>query len=383
MLKSINNPSLIDILPPVILKDEKLKAAAKALDVELKKLSADAQLVLHLPRLDELPNEVLDQLANQYHVDFYEPAEMDLETKRKLIRESLLWHRIKGTKAAVEKLLNTITRGAKVSEWYEYNGKPYFFKVNLQGLLDYGDNGETFLRMINSTKNERSWLDAVDFDLSKEHPDTTLYLAQLELQQGNNFYDLNNRQSARQSLKVLQGGNQNGRILFDITTNNNTKHNLTPRAGFITLTHGRISFNCENELPDEETIEDFERYIRWRWAQFKTNPVVKWYTHGTHGEDDGEIDNPDEPEYFPVDTDFLRIYWAYDCPNDQDGAGGKNYHLRYQTILQPRQDVTGKEINYLSAVGTSSQMLLHSKLKVPTSGIIRAIYVKKEELKII
>lgn len=383
MLRDIWTPSLLDILPPVILRDEKLRASAQALDLQLKMLSQDSRLVLHLPRLEELTNEVLDELAWQYHVDFYEPTEMGLDTKRKLIRESLLWHRIKGTKAAVEKLLNTITRGATVQEWYEYGGKPYFFKVNLQGLLDYHDNGETFLRMIYATKNERSWLDTVDFDLSKEHPDTTLYIAQLELQQGNIFQDLNNRQSARQALKVLQAESTTGKILFDVETNQHTKHCLTPRAGFITLTHGRIRFDSENELPDEETIEDFERYIRWRWAQFKTNPVIKWYTHGTHGDDDGEIDSPDEPEFFPTGTEFLRIYWGFDCPNDQDGVGGKNYHYRYQTILQPRSDVSAKDINYLSAVGTSSQMLLHSKLKLPTTGIIRALYVKKEELKII
>lgn len=120
MIQGIKEVSLLSILPPVILKDEKMKAAAQALDLHLKKLSADARLVLHLPRLDELPNEVLDELAWQYHCDFYEPAEMDLETKRALIRESLHQHRVKGTKYAVEKLLNTITRGAKVQEWYEY-----------------------------------------------------------------------------------------------------------------------------------------------------------------------------------------------------------------------------------------------------------------------
>ena len=83
---------------------------------------------------------------------------MSLEVKRKLIRESLHQHRVKGTKYAVEKLLRDLCRGATVQEWYEYGGKPFFFKVNLHGLLDYGDNGETFLRMINATKNERSWL---------------------------------------------------------------------------------------------------------------------------------------------------------------------------------------------------------------------------------
>lgn len=141
--------------------------------------------------------------------------------------------------------------------------------------------------------------------------------------------------------------------------------------------------DCDRaEILDEDTIEEFERYIRWRWEQFKKNAVVKWYKHGSHGLD-GEIDNPDDPEYFPIDTDFLRIYWAFDCPNDQDGKGGKNYHLRYQTILKPRPNFTPQDINYLSAVGAAGKMLLHSKLDVPTSGIVKALYIKKTETKII
>lgn len=156
------------------------------------------------------------------------------------------------------------------------------------------------------------------------------------------------------------------------------------KVGILEQESEYITIDCDrSEILDEETIEDFERYIRQRWKEFKTNPVVKHYKHGTHGDDwDGETDD-DEPEYFPVDTDFLRIYWQFDCPNDSDGAGGTNYHLRYQTILRPKDNLQPSDINYLSAVGAASGMLLHSKLNIPTTGIIRALYIKKSELKIV
>lgn len=70
-MKSIEDISLLDILPENLKADTKISALAKGLDLELQKLSAQTRLPLHLPRLDELPNEVLDQLAYQYHVDFY------------------------------------------------------------------------------------------------------------------------------------------------------------------------------------------------------------------------------------------------------------------------------------------------------------------------
>ena len=171
MLRDIWTLSLVEILPQSILQDSKLKASAEALDFELQKLSMATREALFIPRIDELSHEVLDLLANQFHVDFYEPTEMEIDTKRSLIRSSIYEHRIKGTRGAVERLLNKITSGATVEEWFNYGGRPGYFRVNLKGLRDYGDEGETFMRMINATKNERSWLDDILFDLTREHPD--------------------------------------------------------------------------------------------------------------------------------------------------------------------------------------------------------------------
>ena len=70
MIRDIWAPSLTEILPPSVLQDSKLKAAAEALDLELQKLSLAAREVLLLPRLDELPHSVLDQLSEQFHCDF-------------------------------------------------------------------------------------------------------------------------------------------------------------------------------------------------------------------------------------------------------------------------------------------------------------------------
>ena len=69
-MKTIQNVSLLDILPNSI-RDEKVIAVAKSLDVELQKLSAQTRLPLHLPRLNELPHSVLDALAEQFCVVFY------------------------------------------------------------------------------------------------------------------------------------------------------------------------------------------------------------------------------------------------------------------------------------------------------------------------
>ena len=88
MSKELQHTSLLDILPQNLLRDEQIKAAAQALDAELQKITAATKEALLLPRLDELPEAVIDLLAWQWHVDFYEPN-MSLETKRQLVRESI------------------------------------------------------------------------------------------------------------------------------------------------------------------------------------------------------------------------------------------------------------------------------------------------------
>lgn len=164
MNKQIKNISLLDILPDSLLQDEQVQACIKALDIQLQAVTADVIEVIHLPRLDELPEEVIDLLAWQFHVDFYEPLGMDLETKRNLVRESIAWHRIKGTPAAVEKVCRAAFKSVEVAENWEYGGEPYHFRVQMIGdALPDGKALEDLHRAINSAKNVRSQLDGIEF----------------------------------------------------------------------------------------------------------------------------------------------------------------------------------------------------------------------------
>ena len=163
MSKDLQSTSLLDILPPNLLADEQINAAAQALDTELQKITAATKEALLLPRLDELPEEVIDLLAWQWHVDFYEPS-MRIETKRQFVRESIAWHRIKGTKAAVEKMTQTVFKGGIVTEWFEYGGEPYHFRIDVLNAPNMTEeNRERLLAVVNASKNTRSWLDELRF----------------------------------------------------------------------------------------------------------------------------------------------------------------------------------------------------------------------------
>ena len=184
MAKDYLGISLLDIMPDSIRGDPQVQAAAKALDAELARVAEDIRENLLISRIDELPESVLDLLAWQWHVDFYQPLGMQIETKRKLIKESIAWHRIKGTPAAVEKVMSAAFDNSWVEEWFEYGGEPGHFRVKTTDVSNDPEVMKNMRAAIWSAKNVRSWLDGLQFILiigdegkDEQHSDETLTLA--------------------------------------------------------------------------------------------------------------------------------------------------------------------------------------------------------------
>lgn len=159
----LKDDCLQQILPGSIASDKTVQDVAKAIGAKLQLINRQTELILLLPRLDELSEALVDELAWQYHVDFYD-YQADIAKKRALVRNAIAWHRYKGTPAAVEEVCSAVFQSAKVFEWWEYGGEPYHFQVRLieEGIPDKRiiDNLE---RAIQVTKNTRSWLDGLSF----------------------------------------------------------------------------------------------------------------------------------------------------------------------------------------------------------------------------
>lgn len=151
------------ILPTSIRSDATVQDIVEAISQKLVELDAQAETVLLLPRLNKLSEAVVDELAWQYHVDFYENT-LSITKKRALIKKALAQHRYKGTPAAVEEVCSDVFKNAVVQEWYEYDGKPYHFKVRVAQEAAPGE--ETIASLTNAIKvckNTRSWLDDITF----------------------------------------------------------------------------------------------------------------------------------------------------------------------------------------------------------------------------
>lgn len=161
---------LTRILPDSSFLDPKMYAAADALDDQITLFHWAIRNVLHLPRLGELKGTILDLLADQFHVDAYDAINFTDDEKRELIRSSIEWHRIKGTPAAVEKVLAVAFKYSKIAEWFEYGGNPYYFRLYIKGTAYSPGSFQSFWRMFLDAKNVRSHLEKVIIDLSPEDP---------------------------------------------------------------------------------------------------------------------------------------------------------------------------------------------------------------------
>ena len=161
----LQNLRLEDIAPDSI-KIPDVLAFFNALDPELQKITKDIGEALIMTRIDELPEEIVDLLAWQLHVDFYEPLGLDLDRKRALVKNSLIWHRYKGTKYVLEDMIRILFfDNFKIEEWFEYDGRPYFFRLISHDILTDPKQYHDLIRAIYLLKNERSWLDGLTFHL--------------------------------------------------------------------------------------------------------------------------------------------------------------------------------------------------------------------------
>lgn len=146
-------PASIDAEPVITL--------ASAVDAGLAKINPD--LLLIYPAIDTLGEDLIDCLAVQLHVDEYDDT-ATLSVKRQQVKESLLLHRLKGTKYAVQKAVSTVYQSAKVEEWPAYSGDPYHFRISgITAPIEDGAVVNKLVRSVNAYKNTRSWLDYIEF----------------------------------------------------------------------------------------------------------------------------------------------------------------------------------------------------------------------------
>ena len=109
----------------------------------------------------------IDYLLWEYHVD-YVGENASLESKRELVKIAVIAHFNKGTLGSVKAICKILFGNAEIKEWFEYGGRPGYFKISTLGELKDEKDYLKVLDVVNEYKNERSWLEALTFDRTAE-----------------------------------------------------------------------------------------------------------------------------------------------------------------------------------------------------------------------
>lgn len=121
---------MMDSFPLALQKDPKMVALAHSIANVLEQRLDEVNLGQIYTRIDQLPEDLLDILAKDFAVDWYD-HDYDLAAKRRTIKSAPYIHRHRGTAGAVLRGIRAIYPGSRLEEWWQYGGEPYHFRVML------------------------------------------------------------------------------------------------------------------------------------------------------------------------------------------------------------------------------------------------------------
>lgn len=166
------------LLPAFMRDDEAVIALSKAMNKLMGEPGKRVQTIRTWDKIGELDEAECDELAWELDIDWYDSQGMSLEEKQETIKYAQQIKRKRGTKWAVERLINAYFGEGYVMEWYDMDsgvtragsaiagaakvgvGKntPYTFILLITSTKMKDGNYDKFVEAVKAAKNERSHL---------------------------------------------------------------------------------------------------------------------------------------------------------------------------------------------------------------------------------
>lgn len=160
--------NLLRHFPLALQWDERMQVMAQVIAKALALRWQEDRVGILYPDIDSLPERVLDILAYDFKVDWYD-FNYPVSTKRKLIKENVLVHRRQGTVFATKTILNSLYPKSELEEWFTYGGEPGYFRLNVN-VTDSAEDGAVviystgeILRRIATVKRLSAHLEGVSY----------------------------------------------------------------------------------------------------------------------------------------------------------------------------------------------------------------------------
>lgn len=170
----LDEADLLGMLSSALHNDYTARCIAEVVTPYLRDLAAHVGVPLILPNAQALPEAVLDELASELLIRWYDYS-AGIQLKRDLVARSESVHRRMGTPNAIEQVASAYFGPSTVEEWYEYDGEPYHFRVRTPNMEAATDKNTAFRHVVERTQNLRSVFDGVQIDA--EIPTVRVYVA--------------------------------------------------------------------------------------------------------------------------------------------------------------------------------------------------------------
>ena len=166
--------NILEQLPRVLAEDRRMAALAAAIAKALMTHLNELPLAEIYTRIDSLPEAVLDILAKDFKIDWYD-YDYPIEAKRNWIKTNYYVHRSLGTAGAIKEAIRAIYPDSDVEEWFNYGGNPFYFKVviDLTNAIPSPEGHAQVLSRINTYKNLRSHVQEIKY-IYRPHEDEAL-----------------------------------------------------------------------------------------------------------------------------------------------------------------------------------------------------------------
>lgn len=157
----LSDADLLKLLPAFMRVDETSVGLSKGVSEFAHIISHLSPVIRKWDQIDNMTDAELDEIAWELDIGWYHKS-ASIDVKRQIVKDSDMVHAHRGTKWAVEQVASTYFGESRIEEWFEYGGRPYFFKISTRiGPLEE----KTIAMLVNaiqSVKNTRSWLEFVE-----------------------------------------------------------------------------------------------------------------------------------------------------------------------------------------------------------------------------
>ncbi len=165
MIKSLQDARITDALPRIVGGQDWVKAFAGSLGAVQEKILDFADSSQIYTALDSVPESILDALAVNWKIDWYDTG-YTLEQKRRTVQNAIMIRRQMGTVKSVRLLLDSVYPGSALEEWFQYGGEPGYFRIVSadQAIGYYGAVG--LLHALDYVKRLSAWLEVIILEIT-------------------------------------------------------------------------------------------------------------------------------------------------------------------------------------------------------------------------